>query len=171
MTESNALPEPTAEGTPPAASTSVEVAEPKERVALGLLASLLPILAGVAITVAIARAGYIASITSFVIALGAAYVYRAAAGAPARKGLAPLVALIIVGVVLSFIAVVASDLWDAYGELESMGFDVGDKATFIRDGLTDSELLGEYGKDMAMFAVFAVLGIGGVIRSLFNQES
>lgn len=165
MTESNpALPEPT--------GAAVDATEPKERVLLGLLASLLPILAGVAITVAIWRAGYIAAITSFVIAIGAAYIYRAAAGRPPRKGLAPLVVLIVLGVVLSFFAVVASDLWDIYDNAIEAGFEAEvSKATFIREGLTDQEVLREYGKDMAMFAVFAVLGIGGVVRSLFSQEA
>jgi hypothetical protein len=180
MTESNpALPEPSDEGATPGApqapepaTTAVEVAEPKERVLLGLLASLLPILAGVAITVAIWRAGYIAAITSFLIALGAAFMYRLAAGRPARTGLAPLVLLIILGVVASFFAVVASDLWDIYDNAVEAGFEAQvSKATFIREGLTDQTILREYGKDMAMFALFAVLGIGGVIRSLFNQES
>lgn len=184
MTESSStLPEPTAEGTPAAESApttadatdatvgAAEAADPKERVLLGLLASLLPILAGVAITVAIWRAGYIAAITSFVIAIGAAYMYKVAAGRPPRKGLAPLVALIVLGVVLSFFAVVTSDLWDAYDDLKALGFEVDSKGTFIRENLFESSVLREYGKDMAMFAVFAVLGIGGVIRSLFSQDA
>jgi len=170
MTDSNpALPEPTGEAAP---GTTLQAAEPKERVLLGLLASLLPILAGIAITVAIWRAGYIAGITSFAIAIGAAYVYRVAAGRPARKGLGPLVVLIVLGVVVSFFAVVASDLWDFYDDAIDAGYVAEvSKARFIREGLTDQEILGEYGKDMAMFALFAVLGIGGVIRSLFRQAS
>jgi len=180
MTESNPpLPEPSDEGTaqgapqaPDPVAATVEVTEPRERVVLGLLASLLPILAGVAITVAVWRAGYIAAITSFLIALGAAFMYRVAAGRPARTGLAPLVLLIILGVVASFFAVVASDLWDGYDAMVAAGFEAQvSKGTFIREGLTDPSILREYGKDMAMFVLFAALGIGGVIRSLFNQES
>lgn len=168
MTEQHpAQPEPT-----PLVDGAVETAEPKERVALGLLAALLPIVLGIAVTVAIWRTGYIAAITSFVMAIGAAYVYTAAAGRPARKGLAPLVLLIVLGVVVSFFGIVASDLWDAYDELSALGFDLGDsRVTFIREQLFESTVLREYGKDMAMFGLFAVLGIGGVIRSLFSQAA
>src|SRR3954466_4401920 len=81
-----------------------------ERVALGLLAALVAVVAGVVLTVVIWRAGYVAAITSLVIALGAAWLYTWAAGAPPKRGLPALVVLIILGVAVAFFAVVASDL-------------------------------------------------------------
>jgi hypothetical protein len=139
---------------------------PSERVALGLLASLLAVVAGVVLTVVIWRAGYIASITSFVIAIGAVYLYTAAAGAPPRKGLVPVILVVALGVVASFFAVVVSDLLDAYDNLglEVQGFD---KQDFVLDNVFNGDLLAEYGKDMAMFAVFAVLGVFSTLRRLW----
>src|SRR5262245_22069592 len=84
------------------------VEAPQERVALGLLAALVAVVVGVVLTVVIWRAGYIASITSLVIAIGAVYLYTLAAGSPPRRGLAPVIIFVLLGVVLSFFAVVAS---------------------------------------------------------------
>jgi hypothetical protein len=142
-----------------------------ERVALGLLAALGAVVGGVVVTVLIWRAGYIASITSLVIAFGATYLYTAAAGGQPRRGLVPLIALILVGVVLSFFAVVASDLVDVYDEAVSAGLvPTISKTEFVRRGLTDSEILSEYGKDMAMFGLFAALGIFGTVRRLLTSH-
>jgi hypothetical protein len=79
----------------------------------------------------------------------------------------PLIALILLGVVLSFFAVVASDLMEFYDDMVASGLvpTIG-KAEFVRTGMTDSEVLSEYGKDIAMFAVFAGLGIFGTMRRL-----
>jgi len=142
-----------------------------ERVALGLLAALGAVVGGAVLTVVIWRAGYVASITSLVIAFGATWLYTAAAGGQPRRGLVPLVALILVGVVLSFFAVVASDLVDAYDQAVAAGLvpTIG-KTEFVRRGLTDSELLSEYGKDMALFGLFAVLGIFGTVRRLLASH-
>jgi hypothetical protein len=58
-------------------STSGDLVSPPttERVAVGLLAALGAVLAGVVLTVVIWRAGFIASITSLVIAIGATWLY------------------------------------------------------------------------------------------------
>lgn len=144
------------------------VVPPVERVVLGLLAASVAVLGGAALTVAIWRLGYIAAITSLAIAFGAAVLYQVAAGAPARKGLVPLVLLIVLGVVLSFFAVVASDLWDAYDLLSVYGPLEVSRLQFITDNLLNGEVLGEYGQDLALFGVFAVLGVVGTIRRLLS---
>jgi uncharacterized membrane protein (DUF485 family) len=142
-----------------------------ERVALGLLAALGAVVGGAVITVLIWRAGYVASITSLVIAFGATWLYTAAAGGPPRRGLIPLIVVILVGVVLSFFAVVASDLVDAYDQAVVAGLvPTISKSEFVRRGLTDSEILSEYGKDMALFGLFAVLGIFGTVRRLLASR-
>jgi hypothetical protein len=142
-----------------------------ERVALGLLAALSAVVVGVVLTVLLWRAGYIASITSLVIAIGATWLYTRVAGTNPRRGLIPLIALILLGVVVSFFAVVASDLIEAYDDGVAAGLvpTVG-KGEFVRRGLTDSDVLSEYGKDMAMFGVFAVLGIVGTLRRLMSSH-
>lgn len=58
--------------------------------------------------------GFIASITSFVMAAGAVFLYGLAAGAPARKGVVPLVLLVVAGVVATFFLLVGWDAARAY---------------------------------------------------------
>jgi hypothetical protein len=150
-----------------AEGTAIE-AVPRERVALGLLAALVAVAVGVVLTVVIWRAGYIASITSLAIAIGAVYLYSLAAGSPPRKGLAPVILIVLLGVVLSFFAVVASDLLDAYDKLGLTASGVS-QSDFVRDNIFNAELLKEYGQDMVMFAVFAALGVFGTMRRLVAQ--
>jgi hypothetical protein len=66
---------------------------------------------------------------------------------------------------VSFFAVVASDLVDAYDRLGLAGSGLS-KYDFVSDNLFNTELLGDYGKDMAMFAVFAVFAVLGVFGTL-----
>ncbi|MDO9454703.1 hypothetical protein [Nocardioides sp.] len=146
--------------TPPATDT----VQPTERVGLGLLAALGAVVGGVALTVVIWRLGYVAAISSLVIAFGAAYLYEKAAGRSPRKGLVPLLVLIVVGVAIAFFAIVASDAWDVY---DTLGITDPSRLTFVRMALTEPDVLKEYGKDLALFGVFAVLGIIGVGRRLF----
>jgi hypothetical protein len=137
-----------------------------EAVARGMLAATLAVLAGVVLTVVIWRFGFIASITSFVMAAGAVFLYSWAAGTPPRKGLIPLVLLIVLGVVAAFFGVVASDAWDVYGQFDGV---VGvSRSSFILDNIFRGELLREYAQDMAMFGVFAVLGLFGTMRRLLS---
>jgi hypothetical protein len=142
----------------------------RERVGLGLLAASGAVVGGMALTVVIWRAGYVAAITSLVIAFGAAFLYEKGAGRSARKGLVPLLVLIVLGVVLSFLAIVASDAWDAYDEL-GVGDLTGDsRLSFIRRAIFEPDVLKEYGKDTALFGVLAVVGIVGVGRRLFESR-
>jgi len=67
------------------------------------------VVAGIVLTVVIWRLGFIASITSFALAGGAVFLYDKGAGTVPRKGLIPLVLLILAGVVASFFAVIGSD--------------------------------------------------------------
>jgi len=144
-------------------------AEPRERVGLGLLAALAAVLGGVVLTVVVWRMGFLASITSFVIALGATMLYTKAAGAAPRKGLLPLIGIILFGVAASFFAVVASDAWTVYGDQNLAQYDVS-RMTFIRDNLFNADILRGYGKDMAMFFVFAALGIFSTLRRLLSAR-
>jgi hypothetical protein len=100
-----------------------------------------------------------------VLAAGAVFLYTTVAGSAPRKGLLPLILLIIAGVVLSFFAIVGSDLADYYD-----GFappDAISKASFIRAHIVDADVLGTYGKEIGMFALFAGLGLFSTLRRLF----
>jgi len=141
------------------------VAPAAENVARGLLAATGAILVGLVLTVVVWRLGFIASITSFAMAAGAVFIYGKAAGADPRRGLLPLIGLIVVGVVLGCAVLVGSDAWDAYGVLDMDQAGVS-RFEFIKSSLTDSTILSAYSKDLAFFVGFAVLGTWGTIRRL-----
>jgi hypothetical protein len=143
--------------------------QPRERVGLGLLAALGAVLVGVVLTVVVWRMGFLASITSLVIALGAAMVYTKVAGAAPRRGLLPLIGIILVGVVASFFAVVASDAWTFFDQ-ENLGAGGESRVRFITDMMFNADILKGYGKDMAMFFVFAALGIFSTLRRLLSSH-
>lgn len=148
--------------------TEPSVEAPRERVVRGLLAASVAVVAGVALTVVIWRLGYVAAITSLAIAFGASFLYTLAAGASPRRGIAPLILLILVGVAASFFAIVVSDLLDAHDELNLEGL-VG-KSEFVRANVFEPNVLKTYTTDLAWFGGFAALGIFGTIRQLFASR-
>lgn len=139
--------------------------EPVEDVAMGLATALLAVIGGVVLTVVLWRIGFIAGVSSFVIAGGSIALYSRAAGSVPRKGLIPLVAMILVGVVASFFAAVASDLWQVYDQI-AIARPAGSRTRFIMDNIFNGDVLSLYGKDIFMFALFAVLGVFGSMRRL-----
>jgi len=135
-----------------------------EFVPRGLLFALVAVLGGIVLTVVVWRLGFVASLTSFALAAGAVFLYAKGAGAAPRKGLVPLIVLILAGVVASFFAVIASDAWDAYDAFVLPGTE--SRWTFISENVFRGEVLRSYGKDMAMFGLFAALGIFSIMRRL-----
>ncbi|MFN8082472.1 MAG: hypothetical protein U0Q19_23200 [Kineosporiaceae bacterium] len=143
---------------PPASTPPVAA----EHVGRGLIAAVGGVLAGVVVTVVLWRLGYVAAISGVVLALASVRLYAAAAGAPPRRGLVPLIGLIVLGAVVSFLAVVANDALDFYGS-EHLAQQGVSRLTFLTDNLSNPSVLGAYGGDMAMFFLFVVLGAGGTI--------
>ena len=139
----------------------------QEKVVPGLAVAALASLLGIALTVGIWRAGFVAGITSFVLAALVVFTYTKVAGPPPRKGLIPLVVLIVLAVVASFFACVASDLNKAYSDLG--GNLPISRTEFIRRGLTNHHVLSAYKGDAAKFAIFAVLGIAGTLSRMFRR--
>ena len=139
-----------------------------EWVVRGLFSAFLAVVAGTVLTVALWQAGYIASISGFVMAAGAVFLYTRAAGGAPRHGLVPLVLLIIAGMSVSFMAVVVSDLWQVYNQLDDQLFMT--RSRFIMDNAFRGDVLAAYGKDMVMFAVFGALGVFGTLVRLLRSE-
>ena len=141
---------------------------PRERVGLGLLAAIVAVVGGVVVTFVVAQLGFIAAISSFVIAFGATFLYEAAAGRPARRGLVPLVVLIVLGVALSYAALLASDLWDAYAEL---GLTDPSRTTFVLDHvMSPGDVFADPHRDVLWFVGFGLLGVASVVRRLFGDR-
>jgi hypothetical protein len=139
---------------------------PHEAVGRGLMFSLLAVPVGVAASVLIWQWGFIASVTSFAIAAGAAWLYARGAGNPPRAGLLALLGVIVLGVVLSFFAVVAADLVAFHATPEGAGLGWPSVTSFVMAHLFDPSVLASYGAELAMFGVFAVLGTFGTLRRL-----
>ncbi len=167
----SAAPVPTAEAaaaaTESAAALRAGVAVPVvENVGRGLLFSLAAIPLGVAAAALIWQLGFIASITSFAIAAGAAWLYTRGAGSAPRAGLVPLIAVIVAGVVASFLAVVVSDMVHVWNSPEGADLGWPSLSSFIMGNIFDPGVLASYGTDMAMFGVFAALGVFSTVRRL-----
>ena len=74
--------------------------------------------------------------------------------------------MIVTGVALSFLAIVAADLVSYYNTPEGAALGWPSASAFVMAHLFDPEVLGSYGTDLAMFGVFAALGIFGTVRRL-----
>ena len=94
----------------PPPPTVAAAPEPVERVGRGLAVALLVVLGAGVLAVVVWNLGYVASVTSVVLAAGAVLGYAKVAGAPPRRGMLPLLALIVLGVVGTALALVG---WDA----------------------------------------------------------
>lgn len=135
-----------------------------ENVAKGMLFAIGAVVLGVVLTVIVWRLGFIAAITSYILAAGAIFLYAKGAGTTPKRGLVPVILLVVVGIVVAFFAIVASDAWDAYSKY---GDGVPDsRMSFILNNIFRGEVLKSYGKDIAMFVVFAALGVYSTMRRL-----
>ena len=169
MTDQFVHPDGHADGHPTAdPGAAIPSAVEPEHVGRGVLAALGGVAAGVVVTVVLWRLGYVAAISGVVLAWASVRLYTAVAGTAPRRGLVPLVLLIVVGALVSFLAVVASDALDFYSS-ESLEQEGVSRLTFLTDNLTDLSILGAYGRDMAMFFVFAILGAGGTIWQVVKK--
>lgn len=142
--------------------------EPVEIVPRGILFSLAAIPLGMAASVLIWKLGFIASITSFLIAGVAGWLYVRGAGAAPRKGWLPLLAVIVGGVAASFFAIVAADLVEAYNTPEGQAAGYPSVVEFVSANLFYGEVLKSYGTDLVMFLAFAALGVFGTVRRLLG---
>ncbi len=163
MTENfEQLPDLPSEG--PVAQAEVQ---PIERVGRGLAIAALVVGLGVVLTVVIWRFGFVASISSLILAAGATYAYTWAAGAAPRKGALPLIVFIVLGVVVGFLAMIASDALEAYDELGVVGLS---EWAWVRQMVFNAEVLRSYAGDMLFYFGFAALGIFGTLRGLISAD-
>jgi hypothetical protein len=136
----------------------------------GLLFASLAVPVAVAVWVLLWQQGYMASLVAFGLSFGAVWLFTLGAGAaPSRKSAPWLAAVIVLGVVISFLAGMASDAWYAYtndlGGTE--GFFSADFWSMYFANIFTVELWSQYVTDLLIAIVFTVLGAGSVIRDLF----
>lgn len=139
-----------------------------ERVGRGLLFSLLGVLGGLLLTVLLWKIGFIASITSYVMAVGALWFYGKGSGGGMRRGALPLLLVILLGVVLTMLACVGLDAADYYRQEAPPDAEMS-MASFVWSVVTDPEVLKDYTKDFLMMLLFAALGMWRVITSLVGM--
>lgn len=138
---------------------------PIEKVGVGLALSGVGVLAGIVLTVVIWQFGFIASITSFAMAWACVWLYTRGAGAPPKRGVPGLIAIILGGAVLSMICAIGSDAV-AYSMTVYPGTPVGDLIGYGLQYGTNFSVWAEYGFNIFLFFLFAGLGIFSTLRGL-----
>ena len=164
MTEPTPDPTPAAPVQPYAAQPVAQPAE--ERVGRGMLGALAGVVIGAVLSLVAWRLGFITAITSFILAAAAVFLYAKLAGSAPRRGLAPLIAIIVVGTVVTFFLFIATDAAKAYDDvIARMGGEAPvSKSTFVRDSLFDGDVWSAYTKDALFFFGFAILGMWSTLK-------
>lgn len=146
-----------------------------ENIPKGVLLSLLAVVAGIIAWVALWRFGFIASIVAFLIAWLAVKLYTIGAGGISRRTAPIVITVIVVGIVLAFLAGMASDAATFFAEDKGMSeLDAvmsRDFWSFYFESIfTNSDLWSDYFVDLLISLAFGALGAYGTIRSLFVSD-
>lgn len=145
---------------------------PPERVGHGALLALLAVPVGAILSAIIWRLGFVASLSGVVVAAGAAVLYARGSGGRVKKGIPVVAAIIALGIVASFFAAVATDLWTVFPTLDpEITGSYPSRATFVRENLFYGPVLGEYTRDVVLFVLFGVLGGFGTILRLVRMNA
>lgn len=138
-----------------------------ENVGRGLLFALAAVIGAAVLTILLFEAGVLAGFSGLVVAGGSVWLYMKGAGSVPRRGLKSLVALIVVGAVVSILAAIFVDVWRGYGKIQDQ---LGGSVPMSRGDFVTKEmthyLFQDYGKDIAFYALFVVLGSFGTLRRL-----
>ncbi len=152
--------------TPPANGAPAAVASPgAERVGRGLAAAILGIVAGLILTIVVWQFGFVASITTFVMAWLTVWLYSRAAGSPPKRGIPGLIALIVVGVLLCAVGVIASDAMSTFSA-QAPDLPFGTLLRISIQAALDPSVWSAYGGYLLMFLLFAALGVYSTLRTL-----
>ena len=99
-------------------------------------------------------------------------LYARGSGGRVKKGI-PVIALIIaVGIVGSFFAAVAVDLFDVFPQLDpEISSTYPSRGSFVAENLFYGPVLKEYTRDIVLFVLFGVLGGFGTILRLVRMNA
>ena len=142
-------------------ASNLSPSEPAERVGRGLMLGAVGALGGIGITVAIAAMGYVAAISGLALAFLTVILYSVGAGTAPSKGRIPLFVLIVLGLFLSYFAVLIYGVMKEFPEAPF--FDMVKVVASVEGLKADPELLGQT-------MLFGLLGSVGVLRSLMKEE-
>ncbi len=137
-----------------------------ENIGRGVLFALAALIGGIVLTVILFEAGFLAAISGALMAGGAVFLYDKGAGRAPRRGLVPLVTLIVTALVAGIAAALFVDVYRGYPSLPAELRTVMSRGEFIREEFSQY-LFADYGKDIALYFVFAALGVFGTFRRLF----
>lgn len=142
----------------------------------GIMLALLSIPAGIIAWDILWSGGFIASVVAFGIAYLSVKLFTRAAGeGPDAQAAKPLIAIILAGVVLSFISGIVMDIDKFYIADTAMGawqaLGTSDFWRVVWVNLTQNGAMwGQYTKDILITLVFAALGSYGIIRRLVDAQ-
>ncbi|MFN4001811.1 hypothetical protein [Microcella sp.] len=157
--------------TTPTPSTPAPSPAP-ERVLRGTLLALLVVPVGTALWVVIWNLGYVAAIVAFLVALGAALLYRLGSGGTvSRLGAAIVTGIVVLTVLVSFYAGMVSDYANFVATELGIGpFDAIAQPLFWSSFHADLPLVIEaYLPDFGLALLFGALGAFSVLRNAFRS--
>lgn len=132
-----------------------------ENVGRGLLFASGAVVVGIVLTGILASVGYLTALTSFVISAGGVALYVKGAGTRPKKGLVPLLVLIVVGVVLSFFALSVPRAIVDYNT-----YFAGQGSITMVQYVTSHLFDYVSGTTAGLFVLFAALGMMGTLRRI-----
>lgn len=150
---------------PPSAAGGTFYTTAAENVGRGIAFSLLGIVLGAFLAALLYQWGFIASITSFLMAVAAGWLYRKGAGAAPVKGVVPLIGVIVAGVIASLFAMLA---WGLYAGIsaDNPGVPAGEIWAVVGDNLFYPPVWEAFATDALIFVAFAALGTFSMLRQL-----
>jgi hypothetical protein len=148
----------------PVMATGFGSAKPRtENVGRGLLLALVAVIGGCVLSAVAYHFGFVASIVALAMGGAGIFLYAKGAGTPPRKGAVALVVLLVAGILLAWVASLATELYLLY--VGRTGTSDGALA-FAISGALSLDLFTLTIKDFLIFVGFGVLGIFGVARQL-----
>ncbi len=140
---------------------------PQENVLNGITLAIPAIALAILMTLALDAAGVIASISALVFCFAALWLYEKGAGGLPIKGRWFFLVLIIIGLALSFFAMVAIHLGKAYDAVALERTVSVSKTEFIRLNILNTRVLKIEEKNLFFFALFGLVGTFRVLKYIF----
>jgi hypothetical protein len=127
-----------------------------EKVGRGMLFAFGGVIAGIVLAIFLWQMGFVAALTGAVMAYACVWLYGKGAGRSPRKGAIGLLVLILVGVVASLVAAIASDAVLVARKVYPT--DTARQTEAVISYITAPEVWTSNGAAVAMYLIFAALG-------------